>query len=296
MLGVQNSDKRKNGFIDVYVYLYSATESKMKEMEREAEGWCLQHRYIPHYKRDLDSRDTLKDLMYLEKVDKTYGLVIYSPENVSESEEETLSILFLISTRGIKTFDCMSGWEIPPYMLYVMKRFTEINKQRVQDCRKKMAREGIYLNHDTPFGYRKNDGMTVSYMKGDMIQDKYEAFIVRYVYYRHELGYGAGSIARELTMRGFTNRAGKEFNVATVRKILKNKDIYMGYLTQEGIRAKGKYTPLLDENGKVDMSYIGNRFDVEKEARQAKKARQRKKIPHTIKPCERRADGVITSL
>ena len=291
-MGRNREEKRKNGYVDYYVYLYSPAMSKLEEMRREADGWCVEHRIIPHYVLDSDG-EKIKDLLYLEPIDKSYGLVIYTPEQLG-GVDECLVKLFMISTRGVKTFKSMDGWDVPDSFKYLFRRYPELSGRRILDCRKKKAREGIFLNHDTPFGYKKNNEK--AYHVGDMLQDKYEAFIVRYVYYRHEQGFGETAIANELTARGFTNRAGKEFNRSTVRKILKNQDIYMGYLTQEGVRVKGKYIPLLDENGKVDMSYIGGRFDVEKESRQAKKSRQRKKTPHFIKPCKRDENGDFRSI
>jgi hypothetical protein len=91
-------EKRKNGYVDYYVYLYSPAMSKLEEMRREADGWCVEHRIIPHYVLDSDG-EKIKDLLYLEPIDKSYGLVIYTPEQLG-GVDECLVKLFMISTAG----------------------------------------------------------------------------------------------------------------------------------------------------------------------------------------------------
>ena len=278
--------RRECGYIDVYVYLYAPVETKVKEMRREAEGWCIERRFIPHYILDTD-RSKIRDLMYLGKVEKYEYMVIYSPENVGE---DVINILFTIGMRGVKNFISMDGWEFPPMILSLINRQKDINKDKIHAGRLKKAKEGIYIGSTPPFGYKRSKN------KDELALDFYEAFVVRYIFYRREQGFGYKSIASELNRRGFTNRFGNPFNHIVILNIVKKKDFYRGYLEQEGIKAKGKYTPLLTEDGKVDMSYIGNKFDVEEEEKEAKRAKKRKRTPHFIKPARRDGNGVITSI
>lgn len=289
-MGRSWEEKRKNGYIDVYVYLYSPAETRLKEMQKKAEGWCIERRYIPHYVIDREGRDNLTSLMYLGKLEGYKKFIIYSPDNIGE---DIINILFTIGLRGVEEFESIDGWEFPKIVSDLMRRQKEISQEKLFAGRRKKAKEGIFIGSDPPYGYRKNKNPNIH---KDLVEDTYEAFVVRYVYYRKELGYGCGSIATELTMRGFTNRGEKTFNRSSVNKILNNEDIYKGYLTQEGMRVKGHYTPLLNEDGTVDMSYIGNRFDIEAEEKQAKNSRKRKFRPDFIKPCERDKNGVIRRL
>ena len=243
-------EMRKNGFIDVYAY-------GDKEIIKR---YCDKHRYIPHYVDDFN-------LLKYEKLE--YRVVVFSTNDRSDNEYG------LVGLRHIYIEFC-NGYAFP------LKEFLEYQWEHYNDkmnySRLKKAQQGIYIKGTPPYGYRKNK-------RKDLVCDDFEAFIVRYVFYRNEQGFGAQKICTELNKRGYTNRGCTKFKLETVRKILANKDFYMGYITQEGLeRMKGVHTPLLKENGKVDMDYIDNHFRTEEEMKIIKRQMKNKKSPNRVVP------------
>ena len=254
-----SEEKRENGYEDVYVYLYSESETSMAGKEKEAKDYCVRKRMIPHFKEDIGTRDKLKGLMYLDKLDKKIGkLVIYSPEDIGE---DVINVLFTIGLRGCEIVS-MDEWELPPIVEHLRVRQREIIAQRLWDCRARRESEGKWVGSGIPYGYeRGEDGLKLNV---------YEAFIVRYVFYRKSQGAGGKTICKELSARNFRNRLNNFFTKDAIYKMLQKKDFYRGYVEYQGKLIKGQHTPLLKEDGTVDLDYLERR-GIDVEARHAKR-------------------------
>lgn len=247
-------EKRNAGYSDVYVYIYSPAESTVEARKKEASDYCVRHRYIPHFRIDNDDREELHNLLFKGKLEYK-RVVFYSADDLGVGDER-INILFRVGFRCVEV-ECMDGFELPDMEKFLLKRNLEMKRNFLAERRLAKAKKGIWVTGTPPFGYKMGEN--------GLIIDEDEAFIVRYAFFRQEMGYGYRKIASELQARGLKNRNGGFFRQNTIDKILKRKDFYMGYLNQEGLgRIKGKHTPLLGEDGKVDMSYIASHSDGEK--------------------------------
>jgi hypothetical protein len=80
------------------------------------------------------------------------------------------------------------------------------------DCRARKESKGEWVGSGIPYGYeRGGDGLKLNV---------YEAFIVRYVFYRREQGAGGKTICKELSARNFRNRRNNFFSKDAIYKIL----------------------------------------------------------------------------
>ena len=247
-------EKRNAGYNDVYVYIYSPAESTVEARKKEASDYCVRHRYIPHFKVDIDDREELRNLLFTGELEYK-RVVFYSADDLGEGDER-INLLFRVGYRCVNV-ECMDGFELPEMEKFLLRRNWEMRKTILAERRLAKAKKGIWVTGTPPYGYRMGaDGLAV---------DDDEAFIVKYIFFRHEMGHGYLRISNELNARGYKNRRGNKFSQNTVDRILKRKDFYMGYLKQEGLeRIKGRHTPLLGEDGKVDISYIASHYDGEK--------------------------------
>lgn len=252
-----NEEKRNKGFIDVDLY----------GIEDDAVyGFCMENRLIANdIYRDVES------VMYSKS--KT-PIVI---KDVKLLGKEWEYWLFKIGTK--RDIYLIEG-EYPEWI----KRFSELekayNREMVKRGKDAKGKDGGYLGGYVPYGYYV--------AKKKLLIDDYESFVVKFVYYRRSQGCAISGITKELNLRGFRNRQGKEFSPGSIENILKNKRFYQGYTTYDGEEIKGKYKGILEDSLELlTEEWKRNVFDAETEA---KIARQREKhhgdisVPHEIRP------------
>lgn len=264
-------DMRNNGFVDVYVYIYAETEEELLLRRNEAHRYCVEHRYIPEYKTDIGEKEELERIIYDKVLEKEKSkFIVYRHEDLGE---DWLNILFTIGLRGYE-IEGIDGYRLPDEIEYLIEAQRELYRKRIVYGRMRKVNAGGWISRP-PYGYKR---------KGDsLVLDSYESFIVRFAFYRRSQGCSLQGIAHELRLRGFKNRNGRQFSKMTIKNILDNADFYKGKIIFCGEVHDGKHPRLLKEDGTVDMEYINNHFDTEKE-KEIIRANSEKLPPEMITP------------
>ena len=97
---------------------------------------------------------------------------------------------------------------------------------------------GGYSGGRRPYGYKVVDGV--------LTIDEPEAEIVRLIFYEHEKGTSMLAITDLLEKQGFKTRAGKRFQVSTIKSILSNRQLYEGMYKYGDMNwVKGVHEPIL---------------------------------------------------
>lgn len=112
--------------------------------------------------------------------------------------------------------------------------------KQVSDRTDKVAR-GAYVGGRAPMGYRIENGQ--------LVVDKDEAEIVRFVIERKLQGKTKLGTVDALNKEGYKTRAGKEFVISTVQSIWNNEMIYRGYRRygKDGEWVKGQHEAIIKE-------------------------------------------------
>ena len=207
-------EMREKGFIDVDLYKIEGTHR-----------YGMENRFI--IRKEYNSLD---DVMYSKE---RTPLVIESTEELEEGWE--FKVFKILTKREIII---MEG-EIPEWIIKFSEKEREYQKEKTKRSRAAKGEKGGYLGGKVPYGY-----YTVNKR---LYIDDYESFVVKFVFYRRSQGCSLGGIAKELTLRGFRNRSGKEFATASVDSILRNKRLYQGYITFEGKEIKGQFKGILED-------------------------------------------------
>lgn len=241
--------------------------------------------------KDLIRRFCNAERYYLTKVvdldtalygdEKPEGYVI----GIKLEEKERLYIEYKLGCKGFVRF--LDG-ENSDLMAYFAKREKKYWDRAREIGREKRKRSGAFIGGVVPYGYYL--------VKKKLYVEEYEAFVVKFVFYRFSQGCGYGGIARELNLRGFKNRNGNPFKAGSIESILKNKRLYQGYFTYKGEEIKGDFKGILEDSEEIlTRDWINRVFDKETEAKIAKyREMYHKSAPKEVKPyviAEDRFDG-----
>ena len=258
MLGdISNETKRANGFSPAYIY-YTNVEDR-----RLVKGYCMEHRlWIMKESSDLIG------LLYADSLEKKCDTLVVSSLSVLGEGDEGIFNRYILGTRGflnIRPVDGVIDDKEEMISVFVRKE-REYRTNKVWNIKKKAIDDGKYCGGRLPYGYYA--------MSKQLFVDKYESFIVKFIFYRLSQGCSEYGIMKELNLRGFHNRAGKPFMTGSIHSIVQRKRFYQGYLrTYDGGEVKGNFTPLIDEDGLVSKDYIKRHFDEETEKRIAQSRR-----------------------
>lgn len=208
----------------------------------------------------------------LYSADKPEGFVI---EEVIEDERERKYLAYKLGCRGFVLFiDGYTDADVD----YFIKREKEYWEKARSIGREKKKQSGKYMGGVVPYGYYV--------MKKKLYVEEYEAFVVKFVFYRFSQGCGYSGIARELNLRKFKNRNGNPFKAGSIKSIIENKRLYQGYFTYKDGEVKGDFKGILEDSEELLTKEWTNRvFDKETEAKIAKhREMYHKQAPNEIKP------------
>lgn len=186
-------------------------------------------------------------------------------------KEEKIYLGYKLGCRGFVVF--LNGFH-DPLIDYLVEREKKYWERAREIGREKRRESGNIVSGHPPYGYYL--------LKGKMYIDKYESFIVKFVFYRYSQGCKFPSIAKELNIRGFRNRKGNPFKAGSIESIIKNRRIYQGYLKNGDSEVKGDFKGILeDSEDLLTKDWINRVFDAETEA---KISRHASHAGLTIKP------------
>lgn len=189
--------------------------------------------------------------------------------------EDRKFLAYKLGCRGFVKF--LDGYS-DPEVDYFIKREKEYWKRARSVGREKKRESGKYMGGVVPYGYYV--------LKKKLYIEEYEAFVVKFVFYRFSMGCSYGGIAKELNLRKFKNRNGNPFKAGSIKSIIENRRLYQGYFTYGGKEVKGDFTGILEDSEELlTKEWVNRVFDEATEARIAKhKEEYHRKAPAEIKP------------
>lgn len=255
---ISNQVKEENGFERVYAYCPSP------DFKKELTDYGKEHRLLLEkiYCDDGD-REQLHQLCYLESMkNKPKKVLLRTIDDLGEGYEKDF-MSYLLGWRGFEVF-CIDGSNVSPIIGYMTSRDREIRVEKMTRGRERKAKSGNVVNGRSRYGYYWYDGK--HYI------DKYEAFVVKFIFYRRAQGCSYYMIANELNLRGFRNRNDRKFWASGMKKIIDRKRFYQGYYTYNGVEYKGSHTPILseDESNLFDKRFENKMMNEEDEAKLAR--------------------------
>lgn len=249
-------EMREKGFTDVWGY--GGEYSELKRL-------CIGERFIL-----LGVYQSIEDILTAN--DKTPILIKGKIGQGYENE-------FLLYEIGKKREIILVDGEINPLTEYFIKRSKEYMSEKSRLYRKKAAEKGEFAGGYAPYGYYIE--------KKELYVDDYESFVVKFIFYRRSQGCGYSGIAKELNLRGFRNRNGKEFTQGSIRNIEDKKRLYQGYIEYNGKETRGKYAAILGSDELLSEEWKKRVFDASTEARieeHRKRYHSENSVPREIKP------------
>lgn len=230
--------------------------------------------------RDLIRRFCYAERLYLTKIvdldtalydaNKPEGFVIET-----DFGKDKKYIAFKLGCRGfVKFTDGYSDEEVE----YFIKKEKEYWQRARTVGREKKKESGKYMGGVVPYGYYV--------LKKKLYIEEYEAFVVKFVFYRFSMGCSYGGIAKELNLRKFKNRNGNPFKAGSIKSIIDNKRLYQGYFTYGDKEVKGDFKGILEDSEELlTKDWVNRVFDEATEARIAKyRETYHKQAPNEVKP------------
>lgn len=251
---LSKEEKKEAGFSEVYSYLHS----------EEVNKYCMSNRlYIEKYYDDIDT------VLY----EGHPGVVLTDRWENFGSREEYEFVKFKLGTKGIELKSLNDDGTYEALMKHFIKREPEYINGLLNRKRKEKRENGEFCGGRVPYGYYL--------MNGKLYIDEFEGFVVKFIFYRNEMGCTLRGIARELKLRGIKTRKGTDFTGVMVRNILNRKPLYQGYMN--GV--KGKHRAIIGEDELLSREFIERTFDeeVEKKLMARKRQGKPKNIPYIIK-------------
>ena len=233
---MKNEELAKAGYTEVYAYWNGMNEEDRHDHGQEVYRWCAEHRkYITKYRYEVN--DT-KELYWFTNMDNVKKKECVVGVNCDKKEKEYIYLTLMF--RGASEVYFSDDYTPTELTKYMAMRLREDIGKRMKEGREARIKRGDSVFSRCPYGY---------YMLNHKLRiDEYEAFIVRYIFYRTSQGASQNQICKELNNRGFKNRQEKFFNRYTVRTILNNYRIYQGYISFMDTEYKGNHTRLIDDN------------------------------------------------
>lgn len=231
--------------------------------------------------KDLIRRFCNRERLLLTKV-VDIDTALYSDEKpegfVIESEIEALEKKYLAYKLGCRGFVVFTDGYSDPEVDFFIKREKEYWKRARTVGREKKRESGKYMGGVVPYGYYV--------LKKKLYIEEYEAFVVKFVFYRFSMGCSYGGIAKELNLRKFKNRNGNPFKAGSIKSIIENKRLYQGYFTYKGKEVKGDFRGILEDSEEILTKEWKDRvFDASTEAKIAKyRETYHRQAPNEIKP------------
>lgn len=230
--------------------------------------------------RDLIRRFCYAERLYLTKIvdldtalydaNKPEGFVIETDFGIDKKY-----IAFKLGCRGfVKFIDGYSDEEVE----YFIKKEKEYWQRARTVGREKKKESGKYMGGVVPYGYYV--------LKKKLYIEEYEAFVVKFVFYRFSMGCSYGGIAKELNLRKFKNRNGNPFKAGSIKSIIDNKRLYQGYFTYGDKEVKGDFKGILEDSEELlTKDWVNRVFDEATEARIAKyRETYHRQAPNEVKP------------
>lgn len=251
----------KGDFEPVYAYVRVSTDGQAEEdkfgiaaQKSAINRYCKEHRLI--VKRwftdvcsgttDLHLRKGMTELILYSKTEECKKVLCYKNDRVARDMQLYFYTEYLLSKSGVNLIsinedfgvDGQYASVIKSMMLFVAEQERRNILMRTDAGRKVKREKGGYVGGMIPYGYENGNNKN---LKVNMK----EAWVVKYVFYRRELGASTPKIAEELNRRKFMRRNGKEWNANSIRSILLNAEFYAGFVRVNDNLITGKQSAIV---------------------------------------------------
>ena len=168
-----------------------------------------------------------------DRVARDIKLYYYYLMLLSKKDIELIS-----ATEEVVNDDSGLGDVYKSLMLFVAAQERANITARTTGGRMQKAKSGGYSGGRPPYGYRG--------FGGKLIIDEDEADVVRIIFRLRDLGEGVGATVRYLESHGYKTRKGCTFTDESIRKILRNERLYLGYYKYgKAKEVRGEHEPIL---------------------------------------------------
>lgn len=254
-------ERLDNGFEEAYGYYYAVDREEGDRKKKIITDYGKENRYLVlDVFGDVGSREELENLLYAKKIKKVKKVIILSGEELGDEMERQYNC-FMFGWKGMEVVS-MDGFKADPLVDYITERERVSRVERMKAGRERKVAAGEQPNGRSPYGYYRS--------KGKLYVDEYEAFVVKFIFYRREQGCSYYMIANELNQRGFRNRNDSRFWSANIQRALENKRLYQGYFTYNGVEHKGNHTPILGEEDLYGKRFVNKMMNEEEKAKLAR--------------------------
>lgn len=178
----------------------------------------------------------------------------------------------LITTLTNGTLDLRNGFNKFEYNMFSALSELEVDNlsERVINGKKQRARDGLYINSNSVFGYNKYHDKNT----GELLLEvnEFESVIIKRIYKLYLDGISMNKISKILNEEKVSCKRGGKWHQSTILQILKNKlyigkVIYNGNLKEEYIEVEGKHKLIIDEvtfNSVQQLISIKEKFKAKK--------------------------------
>ena len=203
-------------------------------------------------------RDGLHSLFETMKEKKVKKVLVYSLESLWTDEE----LHYLVVNKFLSLGTEIISVSEPSYSIYDDNILTDNNSMtdyiklligsfsavNLAKARNKKAQQGNKPCGNIPFGYIRN-------ADDDIIINDFEAPTLTLIFEEYKNLKSLSKLETYLSNNDYYNRNNKPFQKGTLAKMLKN-DFYIGYVTYDGKRHKGKHKPLIETDLFYDVQSI----------------------------------------
>lgn len=223
--------------------------------------YAKQHKlHITHTFNDnkLYDRDGLYSLFETIKEQNVKKVLVYSLECLWTDEE----LHYLVVNKFLSLGTEIISVSEPSYSIYEDDILTDNNSiadyikmligsfsaVNLANARNKKAEQGKKPCGNIPFGYIRN-------ANDDIIINDFEAPTLTLIFEEYRNLKSLSKLETYLSNNDYYNRNNKPFQKGTLAKMLKN-DFYIGYITYNGKRHKGRHKPLIENELFYDVQSI----------------------------------------
>ena len=224
-----------------------------------------------------EHREALDELLFTPALDVSdvKAVISFKSDRIARDIKLYFYYMFVLEKRGIKLISVQENFDNVEFglssvfrslTLFVAEQERKNIKIRTAGGRKIKAEAGGYAGGKPPYGY-------YVFNKGLVINEK-EAQVVRIMFrLRDEENCILQEIVDILNEKGYKQRNGKPFVVATVSKILSNRRVYEGYYRYGDMKeyTKGQHEPILKKRVSSirDIDELFQRIEAEEQQRDA---------------------------
>lgn len=195
-----------------------------------------------------DDRPALNEILYGDNVTNPpyEAVIVFKNDRIARDTKLYFYYLYVLEKKNVKLISTQEefseGSDFANIYRALLQFVAEQERKnialRTGKGRSMKAACGGYSGGRRPYGYKVVDGV--------LVIDEPEAEIVRFVFDEHEKGTSMLGITELLEKAGHQTRAGKRFQVSTIKSILSNRPLYEGMYKYGDMNwVQGVHEPIL---------------------------------------------------